>query len=146
MKTGNRMVVYEEYLIYNTMGMIGSVGGTFGMFIGFSITGFISSAVECLKNFKRARQIYSFGNMETSKSDGNSVEMKKNYDDQTGILNANDFSRDVPHIKQVPKSQSSQTMEVEFVHGNRKNSKKRKQYVKKTRKSTKSTFLVKISV
>ena len=34
--------VYEEYLIYDAIGMIGSVGGTLGMFIGFSMTGTIS--------------------------------------------------------------------------------------------------------
>ena len=34
--------VYEEYLIYDTISMIGSVGGTLGMFIGFSMTGVIS--------------------------------------------------------------------------------------------------------
>ena len=34
--------VYEEYLIYDAMGMIGSVGGTLGMFVGFSMTGTIS--------------------------------------------------------------------------------------------------------
>ena len=49
MKKGNKMVVHVEYFIYNTMGMIGSVGGTFGLFIGFSVTGFISSAIEFLK-------------------------------------------------------------------------------------------------
>ena len=31
--------VQQEYLIFDTIGMIGSVGGTLGMFIGFSFTG-----------------------------------------------------------------------------------------------------------
>ena len=30
--------VYEEYLIYDIFGMFGSVGGTLGMFIGFSFS------------------------------------------------------------------------------------------------------------
>ena len=34
--------VYEEYLVYDAIDMIGSVGGTLGMFIGFSMTGVIS--------------------------------------------------------------------------------------------------------
>ena len=42
--------VHEEYLIYNTMGMIGSVGGTLGLFIGFSMTGVISYGINYLKN------------------------------------------------------------------------------------------------
>ena len=104
MKTGNWMVVYEEYLIYNAMGMIGTIGGTFGMFIGFSVTGFISSVVEFLKKFKHARRIYNSGNKEISKSDGNSVEVENNEDDnQTQILNENDFSR-----KKYPSQTSSQ--------------------------------------
>ena len=36
------MYVSEEYFIYDIMNVIGSVGGTLGMFIGFSMTGFIS--------------------------------------------------------------------------------------------------------
>ena len=30
------MKVHEEYLLYNTIGMIGSIGGTLGLFVGFS--------------------------------------------------------------------------------------------------------------
>ena len=30
------LIVYEQYLIYDTIGMMGSVGGTVGMFIRFS--------------------------------------------------------------------------------------------------------------
>ena len=118
MKKGNRMVVHVEYFIYNTMGTIGSVGGTFGLFIGFSVTGFISSAIEFLKKFKYARRIYNSGDKEISKSDQNSVDLEKNNaDDQTGLFYENDLSRG--EIK-VPKSHSTQTMVVEFVHGNRK--------------------------
>ena len=58
------MVVHVEYFIYNTMGTIGSVGGTFGLFIGFSVTGFISSAIEFIKKFKPpGGKIYSSGNL-----------------------------------------------------------------------------------
>ena len=45
----NKMKAFHEYLIYDSMGMIGSVGGTFGMFIGFSMTGVISSMIEFFK-------------------------------------------------------------------------------------------------
>ena len=31
-----KMNVYEEYLIYDVKGMVGSIGGTLGLFIGFS--------------------------------------------------------------------------------------------------------------
>ena len=38
--------VHEEYLIYDTIGFIGSLGGTLGMFIGFSINNTFSSFVK----------------------------------------------------------------------------------------------------
>ena len=41
--------VYEEYLIFDAIGMIGSVGGTLGMFIGFSMIGVISWIFRHLK-------------------------------------------------------------------------------------------------
>ena len=46
-----------QYLIYDSMGMIGSVGGTFGMFIGFSMTGVISTIIEFFKESKIGRNI-----------------------------------------------------------------------------------------
>ena len=53
----NRCNIFQEYLIYDTMGMIGSVGGTLGMFIGFSMTGVISSLIgyfgKCVSNLKQ---------------------------------------------------------------------------------------------
>ena len=36
------VTVFEEYLIYDMASLIGSVGGTLGMCIGFSFTGLIS--------------------------------------------------------------------------------------------------------
>ena len=44
--------VHEEYLLYDTIGMIGSVGGSLGMFIGFSMTGIISWIFVYLKSVK----------------------------------------------------------------------------------------------
>ena len=53
----NKMKAFHEYLIYDSMGMIGSVGGTFGMFIGFSMTGVISSIIGFFKERKIGRNI-----------------------------------------------------------------------------------------
>ena len=33
---GNSKMVYEEYLVYDFNGMLGSIGGSLGMFLGFS--------------------------------------------------------------------------------------------------------------
>ena len=41
--------VYEEYFIFDAIGMIGAVGGTLGMFIGFSMIGVISWILGYLK-------------------------------------------------------------------------------------------------
>ena len=46
----NSTTLYEEYLIYDTISMIGSVGGTLGMCIGFSFTGMISCLMSLLQH------------------------------------------------------------------------------------------------
>ena len=49
--SSNKMTtVYEEYLIYDATSMIGSVGGTLGMCIGFSFTGVTSFLSRFLHN------------------------------------------------------------------------------------------------
>ena len=42
--------VYEEYLIYDTIGMIGYIGGTLGMFLGFSFSNVIALAIKFFQN------------------------------------------------------------------------------------------------
>ena len=42
------LTIYQEYLIYDGIGMIGSVGGTLGMFIGFSFSNVISTILHFL--------------------------------------------------------------------------------------------------
>ena len=41
-----KMLVFEEYLVFDAFGMIGSVGGALGLCIGFSFSGVIASIVE----------------------------------------------------------------------------------------------------
>ena len=43
------MKVYEEYIIIDAMGMIGSVGGTLGLFIGFSFSNVINLLIGYLR-------------------------------------------------------------------------------------------------
>ena len=47
-----KMTVSREYLVYDFIGMVGSVGGTLGMFIGFSFYEVISKCCESLKKLK----------------------------------------------------------------------------------------------
>ena len=48
--TSNSTKLYDEYLIYDEINTIASVGGTLGMCIGFSFTGLISCMITFLKN------------------------------------------------------------------------------------------------
>ena len=52
--TPELVAVYDEYLIYNEVSMIASVGGTLGMCIGFSFT----NVVSCIINFIRYKIAY----------------------------------------------------------------------------------------
>ena len=51
-----KSTVYEEYLIYNFFGMVGSVGGTLGIFIGFSC----SNALNFIINIMKQHEIQNF--------------------------------------------------------------------------------------
>ena len=45
-----QVVVHEEYLIYDFTNMVSSVGGSLGLFIGFSFIGFIQAIIDILQN------------------------------------------------------------------------------------------------
>ena len=46
-----KVQVHEEYLLYDITGVIGSVGGTLGLFIGFSFWTFIGYITNGIKKF-----------------------------------------------------------------------------------------------
>ena len=46
-----RVRVMEQYLIYDAISMIGSVGGTLGLFIGFSFRDVISLVMNIFQNW-----------------------------------------------------------------------------------------------
>ena len=48
-----RMKVSEEYLIYDFIGVVASIGGTLGLFIGFSFSNVISFIVKVMKDFMK---------------------------------------------------------------------------------------------
>ena len=43
--------VYEEYLMYDMTGLIGSIGGTLGLFLGFSFRDVLSIVIEFFRHF-----------------------------------------------------------------------------------------------
>ena len=47
------MKVSEEYLIYDFIGVVASIGGTLGLFIGFSFSNVTSYIVKVMKDFKK---------------------------------------------------------------------------------------------
>ena len=49
----NKIVVNQEYLVYDWFGMIGSIGGTLGMFLGFSFLDSIYSLINYLQEKNR---------------------------------------------------------------------------------------------
>ena len=51
------VAVYDEYLIYNEISMIASVGGTLGMCIGFSFTNVVSCIINFIQYFMRYTQL-----------------------------------------------------------------------------------------
>ena len=64
--TTDEMFVNEEYQIYNFNSMIGSIGGTLGLFIGFAFTNVISLIISHCKDFsikKSALTSNGVGNM-----------------------------------------------------------------------------------
>ena len=42
--------VHQEYLVYEIDDVIGSIGGTLGLFIGFSFLGILKHLIETIKN------------------------------------------------------------------------------------------------
>ena len=56
-------MVNEQYLIYDAIGMIGAVGGTMGMCIGFSFDSIIHYLINLLPNILSIIQIKLIGNM-----------------------------------------------------------------------------------
>ena len=47
--TAPTVLVIEEYLIYDSVGMIGSVGGSLGLFLGFSFLGLLSDLIDFIQ-------------------------------------------------------------------------------------------------
>ena len=45
----NRVIVNQEYLVYDSVGMVGSVGGTLGLLLGFSFLDLMFSLVNYLQ-------------------------------------------------------------------------------------------------
>ena len=45
-------IIKKEYLIMNEMSLVGNVGGTLGMFVGFSFIGTIEWLMDILSKFK----------------------------------------------------------------------------------------------
>ena len=50
MMASNKTQVYQEYVVYDAMGLVGNIGGTLGLFLGFSFRHFILMSIDYLRN------------------------------------------------------------------------------------------------
>ena len=50
------VIVNEEYLVYNFIGLVASIGGTLGLFIGFSFTNLATSLLNTLMKLRKSRE------------------------------------------------------------------------------------------
>ena len=46
--TSNKRNVYEEVLIFDFLGLVGSIGGSLGLFIGFSFFGYVTPILDAV--------------------------------------------------------------------------------------------------
>ena len=46
--TSNKSNVYEEVLIFDFIGLVGSIGGSLGLFIGFSFFGYVTLLLDAV--------------------------------------------------------------------------------------------------
>ena len=58
------VIVNEEYLVYNFIGLVASIGGTLGLFIGFSFTNLATSLLNTLMKLRKSREIEDDINIE----------------------------------------------------------------------------------
>ena len=65
-----RVTVYIEYLLYDFISTLGNVGGTLGLFIGFSFSGLITFILNFLIKMVDALQ-----NRNSSRADQNKIAM-----------------------------------------------------------------------
>ena len=49
--------IFEEILVFDDVGLVGALGGSLGLFVGFSFLGFITPCVETL--IDRMENIFS---------------------------------------------------------------------------------------
>ena len=79
------MIVKEEYLIYDLISMIGSVGGTLGLCVGFSFFGLIDFLLASLKMF--IPKHFKSGYVEPN----NIIKVKESEVEFTKILQTDEF-------------------------------------------------------
>ena len=53
-----KIEVNQEYVIYDGTGLVGSIGGTLGLFIGFSFRDVLETILELLQNFAIQQRLF----------------------------------------------------------------------------------------
>ena len=87
-----RLTVYQEYVVYDAIGIIGSVGGTLGLFIGFSFSGLISGLIEFCSKLVRSEkgqfsnEVTKVSPIENYKNDLRNVQRYQNIIERLSVL------------------------------------------------------------
>ena len=71
------MKVHEEYLLYNTIGMIGSIGGTLGLFVGFSFFNVALFVIESMQKLIEKKNEIDVNNLTPNQLDQVRNEFRK---------------------------------------------------------------------
>ena len=93
--SSNSTRIYDEYYIYDGINVVGSVGGTLGMCIGFSFSGLISSLLSILQNTICSNKVKP-SNRKLSKSMNGSSNNRQGIEDkgkQIQMANVNGHTR-----------------------------------------------------
>ena len=99
------MKVYEEYIIIDAISMIGSVGGTLGLFIGFSLSNIINVLIGYLQLF--LNKIYwknsKIMDQEMSKTRIGNLTKDAEYQHKLQLIeiNLNKMQKDINDLKQT---------------------------------------------
>ena len=96
------IIVNEEYLIYDTINMIGSLGGTLGLFIGFSFSNVLDVMIISIKRCFMTRGLIKRGAIGSVTPPILDVSYKKEGINENELANATSYSKSEDNFFSCP--------------------------------------------